>query len=307
MATFPAFRLRVREGDGSPDVRGVRDVVLSGITLTDGGSGTVTLTASAASPGGTPGQLQYNSSGSFAGAAALTYATSGTHLTLTPASASVNGLDVVLDPSASGYGLRVKRSSGTTGALYVDGAARVGIGTTSLTSNAAATVKSVGVAIDIALRLDVTNSGEYLLKAGGSGIISVDASGVTGGRWVVLENGNVGYGVPSPASRLDIDGTFTRSSNSSTSTKRAQCTEVPSWVDSTDATRKARVVWNVYDTAAREALRIEASGTAAMVGFYGTAAVAQQTVTGSRGGNAALADLLTKLATLGLIVDGSSA
>lgn len=41
-------------------------------------------------------------------------------------------------------------------------------------------------------------------------------------------------------------------------------------------------------------------------GFFGTAPQVQQTVTGSRGGNAALASLLTKLATYGLIVDGSS-
>jgi hypothetical protein len=43
------------------------------------------------------------------------------------------------------------------------------------------------------------------------------------------------------------------------------------------------------------------------IGFYAAAPVAQATVTGSRGGNAALADLLTKLANLGLIVDGTSA
>lgn len=79
------------------------------------------------------------------------------------------------------------------------------------------------------------------------------------------------------------------------------------WATATHASRKARSVWSVYDTAEREGIRIEASGTAPMLGFYGTAAVAQQTVTGSRGGNAALADLLTKLATLGLIIDGSSA
>ena len=42
------------------------------------------------------------------------------------------------------------------------------------------------------------------------------------------------------------------------------------------------------------------------LGFHGAAAVSQQTVTGSRGGNAALASLITKLATLGLIVDGTS-
>ena len=43
------------------------------------------------------------------------------------------------------------------------------------------------------------------------------------------------------------------------------------------------------------------------IGFYSTAGAAQQTVTGSRGGNAALADLLTKLANLGLIVDSTTA
>ncbi len=45
------------------------------------------------------------------------------------------------------------------------------------------------------------------------------------------------------------------------------------------------------------------------IGFFSTAAgtpVAQQTVTGSRGGNAALASLLTALANYGLVVDSSS-
>ena len=42
-------------------------------------------------------------------------------------------------------------------------------------------------------------------------------------------------------------------------------------------------------------------------GFFNTAAVAKPTVTGSRGGNAALASLLTALAGLGLITDSSSA
>lgn len=55
---------------------------------------------------------------------------------------------------------------------------------------------------------------------------------------------------------------------------------------------------------ATEAIAIGGSGE---LGFYsGSTPVAKQTVTGSRGGNAALADLLTKLANLGLIIDGSS-
>lgn len=43
------------------------------------------------------------------------------------------------------------------------------------------------------------------------------------------------------------------------------------------------------------------------VGFYGGSATAKQTVTGSRGGNAALASLLTALAAIGLLTDSSSA
>ena len=48
-----------------------------------------------------------------------------------------------------------------------------------------------------------------------------------------------------------------------------------SWVDNTDATRKSRVVINAWDTVARECLRFEGSGTAAMIGAYGVAAVAR--------------------------------
>lgn len=47
------------------------------------------------------------------------------------------------------------------------------------------------------------------------------------------------------------------------------------WVDATDATRKARGLLYAYDTAARECLRLEASGTAAMVSFLGASAIAR--------------------------------
>jgi len=45
---------------------------------------------------------------------------------------------------------------------------------------------------------------------------------------------------------------------------------------------------------------------AARLGLYSATPVAQQTVTGSRGGNAALASLLSKLALTGIVVDGTS-
>lgn len=49
------------------------------------------------------------------------------------------------------------------------------------------------------------------------------------------------------------------------------------------------------------------TATTQKLGFWNAAPIVQPTVTGSRGGNAALASLLTQLATMGLIVDGSSA
>jgi hypothetical protein len=44
-----------------------------------------------------------------------------------------------------------------------------------------------------------------------------------------------------------------------------------------------------------------------MLGFYGTAPISKPTVTGSRGGNAALASLLTAGAALGLWTDSTTA
>jgi hypothetical protein len=49
------------------------------------------------------------------------------------------------------------------------------------------------------------------------------------------------------------------------------------WVDATDATRKARQVFTISDTSNREAFRIEATGTAAAIGFLGANAQARPT------------------------------
>jgi hypothetical protein len=59
-----------------------------------------------------------------------------------------------------------------------------------------------------------------------------------------------------------------------------------------------------------EVLRITSNAlrvVATSLGFYNTAPATVQTPTGSRAGNAALASLLTALATTGLIIDGTSA
>ena len=60
-------------------------------------------------------------------------------------------------------------------------------------------------------------------------------------------------------------------------TNQIAATDESLWVDATNATRKARRILYIYDTAAREGLRIEASGAAPMIGFLGAAAVVRPT------------------------------
>ncbi len=63
----------------------------------------------------------------------------------------------------------------------------------------------------------------------------------------------------------------------STTANRDQLTMSAEWVVATEASQTTRVKFSVFDTAAREALRLEASGSAAMIGFLGAAAVTSQT------------------------------
>lgn len=80
------------------------------------------------------------------------------------------------------------------------------------------------------------------------------------------------------------------------------------WSTATDASRAARIIWWINDFGGQwECLRIQGSGTAAMIGFLGAAAVVRPAVTGSRGGNAALASFLAAMANLGLITNSTTA
>lgn len=57
----------------------------------------------------------------------------------------------------------------------------------------------------------------------------------------------------------------------------------------------------------RTNIRVGGSTAATTVGFHGSAPFGKPTITGSRGGNAALANLLTNLASYGLITDSTTA
>lgn len=109
-------------------------------------------------------------------------------------------------------------------------------------------------------------------------------------------------GTPAPNFGADI----TVNLKSSTTVDQSALLIRALWATATHASRKARTNFFVYDTAARTVLSMEASGTAAMLGVLGAGAAVRQTVTGSRGGNAALASLLTAMATFGWITDSST-
>jgi hypothetical protein len=54
-------------------------------------------------------------------------------------------------------------------------------------------------------------------------------------------------------------------------------------------------------------VRVGTDGTNALLGFFGATPVAKPAVSGSRGGNAAVASLLAGLAALGAITDSTTA
>lgn len=153
-------------------------------------------------------------------------------------------------------------------------------------------------------RFDLGNGFLYLGALTGNG--AANAYKEDGGTTTIITALEIGHNsTGTPAANFGVDAIWSAESSTTASTSQARIRSY--WTVATHASRTARAVWSAYDTAERDCISIEASGSEAMVGFFGTAPIVKPTVTGSRGGNAALADLLTELAALGLIVDSSSA
>lgn len=90
---------------------------------------------------------------------------------------------------------------------------------------------------------------------------------------------------------------FNIACDSSSNALRNVVTMRGEWIVATDASRTGRATFQVYDTAAREFMRADASGSAAMIGFLGATAVVRP---------ASTADLRQALIDLGLYTTGGA-
>lgn len=172
---------------------------------------------------------------------------------------TTNSTELVLEQTSSGYGpvrFHLLNESGSNGAIFEQGS-----------------VSGVDL-IDFMFQTNVDLMTIRMEMRAGSAIYTGgpefqigDINAYSYASMAVLGNGFVSV------NRADNDtGTtqfahWARTSSSVAGERRA--TEVGTWIDNTHATRKARIVHNVYDTAAREFLRADATGSAAKVGILG--------------------------------------
>jgi hypothetical protein len=165
--------------------------------LTTDGS-TVSWVASASStPGGSNGQVQYNNSGAFGGAAAVTYSTSGSLLTVTAQAASDKPLIVKGAASQSGN-LQEWQNNSAAVILLVDASGIISAG-----APAAGAGNSITVRGSSAVSGD-TNGGNVVLTPGALSGAGVDGN-VTITRGQLLVKGDGSPSVPPLANSNDID------------------------------------------------------------------------------------------------------
>lgn len=168
----------------------------------------------------------------------------------------------------------------------------------------------------VGIKLDITNtastSGSFLmhLLTGGSSRFSVAPEGLVSAIAVtattntsdnLLSIANNSTGTPA----ANYGALFQVYLKSSTTVSQSALQINTVWVDATHATRKARTTFSIGDSGAtREAMRIEASGTASMIGFLGASAVARPSTTGetvgfTAGGGTAVTDASTFTGNVG--------
>lgn len=333
------FNLTVSGGVTS--VFSLDHIIFEGLDVTDTGSGTVTVTATipppppVITPGGNNGELQYNNVGVFGGATGVTYSSTGTMLTVAggPISCPGSGVgserfgagslaggsdSVAIGPGADSpspnqvsIGANAKSTSaGAAGVAIGSGATVTGNGGTAIGLFSAAGGGGVAIGTSVSAPDACISVGSTLV---GTAVLTlkygINLDSAAHSRTIMVGVGSVATGddevVLGVCQNAPDDQKVRwvgRSSVGSRDLHRFHHTKI----DSTDATFTTRAVMSMMSHGSLvEYMRAEGDtgATAAKIGFLGAAAVTRPAVTGSRGGNTALASLLTALASLGLITD----
>lgn len=159
-------------------------------------------------------------------------------------------------------------------------------------------------------QLQFNNSGSFggsaNLTWSGSALSVNAADAATNTSPDVLVVGHTTSATPLPS----FGGTIRVNAHSTTNTVRSVGSISAKWVSATDASRRSRVILNASDASSSdvECMRFESGGSGVpYMGFFGATSISRPTVSGSRGGNAALASFLTQMASLGLITDTTTA
>lgn len=215
----------VQTENGTTNCGGPTGLKVSNSTLTCNSDGTASITTGGGgggTPGGSDTQVQYNSSGSFAGNSGFVFVSTNVGIgSATPG----QKLDVGGTVSATGF---TSTGSSTGNTNYIG--ANLGIGSTNPGQqlDVSGTVRMVGFVMTTGA------SSNYVLTSNGSGVGSWAAAsgGSPGGSSGTLQwnssssfagvsgsgvdsNGNVGIGSATPGQKLDVSGTV-RITNSGT-------------------------------------------------------------------------------------------
>jgi hypothetical protein len=247
-------------------------------------------------------------------AAAISAAASDATSKVSTHSASTTSVHGIADTAAletqSGAASKVSAHAGGTDShgdrAYADNkfATLTALGTTNstVTTLGGAVTDLDGFVQDCLTRVSAIEQGTAFL----AGLNVAGPAQVSGGNLTVTDF-TKGYRFRVDGSSLDLEATGTDLILSNWSGSGFNGTQRSYLRLSADA-QNIQVAGKVeYVDALYGATKHVLDGTANTAGFFGATPTGRPTVTGSRGGNAALASLITALATLGLVTDSTTA
>jgi hypothetical protein len=198
--------------------------------------------------------------------------------------------------------LAVKTGIYTPGWIWATGGLRLTAANTIEVGDISTAVRFTGSG-----GLQFTTGGGYLRYNSNVGFSVYQTDGSTLG---LIDVGYITVTAPAAATQpLIVKGAVSQSAplvqlqGRSSLNAREQADLDTAWVDSTDATRKARVLLRAWDTAVREVLRGEADGANPLIGFLGANAVGQQSL-GAAATDAASTQMLANNIRAALIALG---